>query len=921
MTNVSKNWVDRQEAYWCAEGRKAAISQLVGTCWFVLICQFVFIGLDRLVFPDQFVFFASMRLVLNIGVLGVLLTWRFRYPDFFQIAIPVAVAFEILAMIYASQDSDSLYFAGLILVLVGTPVLQPISVRGSLLISSICIFGFVLCAAIAPYSVSEEAFVVEMIFILAAALESAVSCHALSVNRVVSFEQRREIEANRDQLASLDEIKTRFAANVHHELRTPLTLILAPLETLRSGELGELPDRVTRTLRTMHVNGQRLLKLINNLLDLAKLESDRFAISRSRTDIHSILGGIVEGARLMAERKGVSLDLEPRTSPCVAYVDIDALEKIAVNLLGNALKFTPEGGVVIASVSQPVGEEHVLLSIRDSGVGIAKENIARIFDRFAQVDGSSTREHEGTGIGLSLAKELVELHHGRVWAESEGIGHGTTMIVLLPIGEPDAPQSDAILESESDTALALDESLSEMKVEDSLSAMSSGEIEIASDLRRDTERWEARRTFEPDLKRRDHSGELSNIIVADDNHDMRELLELILGREFSVHLAQNGREALDLAKQVQVDLVVSDIMMPEMSGIELCRALKSDPVTSSVPVMLVSSKAENAMKVQGLELGADDYVTKPFHPKELLARARGLVRVRVLQRGIEEKNSALEIAMQDLKEAEQSLVRSERLAAIGELAAGVAHEVNNPVNFSLNAVRALRVAIAEAREAMAMVTELESLSVLICNDATSQVMKRLKAANFEETASTIDELGKIVSDGLERTHRLVSELREFATPTLTKHECVNLVNLIQSTASLLRPTLIEAASELEIDVSPTLPMVNGDPHSLNQVLLNLTKNAMEAIGTTGRIRIEAKEGICCVEIRVIDSGPGLSQEVGERIFEPFFTTKGSSGGTGLGLSICRKIAEDHGGQLILEAGEAGSTTFLLKLPLLGRGGL
>lgn len=888
MLDSTAGWARRHREYWEREGRERATSQLVGTCTFILICQFVFIGLDRIAFPEQFSLFATMRLVVNVGVVGVLASWRHRFPNACQIGVALAIALEILVMIYAIGESDSLYFAGLIIVLVGIPVLQPISVRGSLFVSSVTVGGFLLCVALSPTPFDERASIIQLIFILTAALESAMSCHALAVNRVVNFEQRQQIEAARDQLASLDEAKTRFTANVHHELRTPLTLILAPLESLRSGDLGELPDPVQRTLRTMHTNGQRLLKLINDLLDLAKLESDRFAIHRVELDLGALVEEVVEGARPLADRKRIDLRWEQAPSTPRVHVDRDATEKVIVNLLGNALKFTEADGQVSVQLGPAEDGAGVLIRVRDSGIGIAREDLRRVFDRFAQADGSATREHEGTGIGLALTRELVELHEGEIWAQSEGLGHGTTISVRLPIGEADRRDPEALIRSESGGVLSFDESLGQLRSEDGPVATGPGpRAGMIAALEGNLERWEARHeVVEEDPVDPMRAGDKPRIVVADDNRDIRELLQLLLGRDFSVHVARDGREALELVRRIRPELVVTDIMMPGMTGTELCQAIKSDPEIATTPVMLVSSKAESAMKVEGLEQGADDYVTKPFHPRELLARARGLVRLRLLQREIEDQNAALADALQELKAAEVQLVQSERLAAVGELAAGVAHEVNNPVNFALNAARMLRSEIAE-----------------------------IQALGLQDPTSTLDELGTIIVDGLERTHRLVAELRDFAAPHRAGRVEIDLARGIQSTVSLLRPAFRGHGVEIELAVPEHLPPIQGDPSALNQVLLNLLKNAAEAMESGGgHVRIEADTGAERVEIRICDDGPGIPPEIQSRLFEPFFTTKDAGKGTGLGLSISRRIVDEHGGSLDVTSEPGVGTTFTLSLP-------
>jgi len=911
MTDPHSTWRDRLEAYWAAEGRQTAAAQLVGTCWFVLVCQFAFIGLDHWVFPEQFVFFLSMRLAVNLAVVAILLRFRQSHQNESQIAVPALVGIEILAMIYAGGESDSLYFAGLILVMVGTPVLQPISVRGALLISSICVGGFVSCALMMPNSMSGQTFAVESIFILAAALESVFSCRALGISRVVAFEQRREIEATRDQLASLDEAKSRFSANIHHELRTPLTLILAPLETLLSGDMGDLPDPFNRTLRTMHINGQRLLKLINNLLDLAKLESDKFAIHRREVELKSVVTDLLEAARPMAERKHITLSLKVQKNLPRVFLDVDAIEKVVVNLLSNALKFTASGGSVLLCVESTEDRTHVAIRIHDTGIGLTPEDADRIFDRFAQVDGSTTREHEGTGIGLALSKELVELHAGRIWAESEGVGLGSTIFVELPIGESDEPIAEDVLKSGSGNSPSLDDLANKNAA---ISELAQADV-LATDLERDIHRWESDQASGPIFEASDRVQNKPNIVIADDNSDMRELLEFILGRDFSVHVASNGREALELVDRIHPDLVVTDIMMPVMSGTELCRAIKGCPTTASTPVMLVSSKADGQMKVEGLELGADDYVTKPFHPKELVARAQGLIKIRTLQRKIEARNKSLETALKDLKAAEAMLVQSERLAAVGEIAAGIAHEVNNPVNFALNAARALRTNIAEIRQIAEIISAVDWDDDSKRADQLKHLQGEMNRIGVDEAASNAEELGRIIGDGLERTRLLVADLRDFASPESCDHVEVNLGQGIQSTVALLRPSIANERTMLAVEIDEELPSVKGDAGALNQVLLNLIKNAADAFGDAGgNIRVEAKAYPEHIDIRVIDDGPGIDLHTLTRIFEPFFTTKETGAGSGLGLSISRQIATSHGGGLILESELGLGTTATLSLP-------
>ena len=259
--------------------------------------------------------------------------------------------------------------------------------------------------------------------------------------------------------------------------------------------------------------------------------------------------------------------------------------------------------------------------------------------------------------------------------------------------------------------------------------------------------------------------------MVEDNVDMRRLLAFLVGQEYRLRVARNGREGLEAVRARVPDLVLTDVMMPEMSGTELCAALKANPELASIPVVLVTSKAEREMKIEGLELGADDYVTKPFHPRELLARVRSLVKLRrarqelaVRNALLQSTNEELECAMSDLKEAGAQLVHAERLAAVGELAAGVAHEINNPVNFAMNASRTLAAVAGEVQEVAAQVATIDASDPSELRKQVADLEELRERLHFDESAETLSELTGIVTEGLERTAGLVGDLREFASP-------------------------------------------------------------------------------------------------------------------------------------------------------------
>jgi signal transduction histidine kinase len=364
--------------------------------------------------------------------------------------------------------------------------------------------------------------------------------------------------------------------------------------------------------------------------------------------------------------------------------------------------------------------------------------------------------------------------------------------------------------------------------------------------------------------------------------------------------------------------VLSDVMMPEMSGIDLCKAIKENAGTEAIPVVLVTSKAEREMKIEGLELGADDYVTKPFHPRELLARVRSLVRVRGLQKTLADRNETLERTLRELKQAEVQLVQSERLAAVGELAAGIAHEVNNPVNFALNAARAMDGTVKELRDLANRVTTLDFGDTERLAREVEELRAEQQSGRADDLAATLVELSEIVSDGLKRTHALVCDLRDFAAVSQS-HERVAGCDLgegLRSTVQLLKYGLRARDASVELDIEEGLPTIRGDQGALNQVFLNLIKNAAEAFPTGGgsiRVSLRCDDGELIVT--VADDGPGIPEDAMPLLFEPFFTTKPAGEGTGLGLSISRKIVVAHGGELEVDSEVGRGTRFSVRLPV------
>jgi signal transduction histidine kinase/ligand-binding sensor domain-containing protein/AraC-like DNA-binding protein len=419
-----------------------------------------------------------------------------------------------------------------------------------------------------------------------------------------------------EKLREVDHLKSRFFANISHEFRTPLTLIQGPVKDMLTDEFNEKRKRHYQTILRY---SDRLLNLINQILDLSKLESGRMKLKVNCTDVTQFLKDLVQSFSSWAVRKKITLKFEAELESISGYVDRDKLEKIVTNLLSNAFKFSPEGGDVEVALNIPPnppskggnaespfnkgGHRGISISIFNSGVGIPTDQLDKIFDRFYQADESYAKDSEGSGIGLALTKELVEAHHGEIRVESE-LNKSTTFTVWLPI-EKEHFKSEEIVEGDVDVVgkqrSPLPMSLVGEKRE--IETIESTPIEPPVDI--------------------DKSAPL--LLIVEDNPDVTSYISGFLEKDYRIFSAENGEEGLKKALDKFPDLIISDVMMPVMDGFELCRKLKSDERTSHIPVILLTAKADMDSKVEGLEFGADDYVTKPFDAKELDARAKNLI--------------------------------------------------------------------------------------------------------------------------------------------------------------------------------------------------------------------------------------------------------------------------------------------------------
>ena len=437
------------------------------------------------------------------------------------------------------------------------------------------------------------------------------------VGSAVSEAQAYEKERRRaEALTELDRAKTAFFSNVSHEFRTPLTLMLGPLEEAIAD--GRVPPSVRERLELAERNAGRLQRLVNSLLDFSRIEAGRMQATYEPTDLAALTRDLASTFRSAMERAGLSFVVDCVQPDEPIYVDREMWEKIVLNLLSNAFKFTLVGGV---NVRLRADQETLLLEVADTGVGIPEAELPRLFERFHRIEGTQGRTQEGSGIGLALVQELVKLHGGTIDATSN-VGQGTTFRVRLPLGTAHLAQ-DRIRPERALTPHLLgartfvEEALRWLPEAEGSTGSESTLLQADSPVARD-QRFAT--TFG------------SRIVLADDNADMRAYVRELLSPYYLVEAVADGAQALAAARRVRPDLILSDVMMPQLDGFGLIAAIRSDEALRSVPVVLLSARAGEESRIEGLDSGADDYVIKPFSARELLARLGALLELQQMRR-------------------------------------------------------------------------------------------------------------------------------------------------------------------------------------------------------------------------------------------------------------------------------------------------
>jgi signal transduction histidine kinase len=790
---------------------------------------------------------------------------------------------------------------------------------------------------------------------------------AAHVTSAIQNAQTAEDERIRlERMAELDQAKTQFFSNVSHEFRTPLTLMLGPIEEALDDTVVPLAPGQRERVLLMQRNALRLQKLVNTLLEFSRVQAGRAHADFVPSDLSVVTAELAGSFRSTVEAAGVELVVDCPPLAELVYIDPSMWEKIILNLLSNAFKFTFEGHI---AVTTRIEGDSAIVSVSDTGSGIAADELPRLFERFHRIAGGRSRTHEGSGIGLALVHDLVALHGGRIEVASQ-LGQGTTFQVVIPLGHAHLDPAQV----RHDDAVAVPTPLA------TRSYVSEAEGWIG---------------HAPEAAQHGATGAVAGerILVADDNADMRDYLHRLFSQRWQVEVVADGEQALLAAARQRPDVIVSDVMMPRLDGFGLIERLRSDEATRHIPVILLSARAGEEARVEGLGAGAEDYIVKPFSGRELLARVDSLLmrrRVREVEVAAARRmhaifaqapvaiaitrgpNHVYEQANQyyfDLV-GHRPLVGLPIRAALPELDGQGIFELLDTVFCTRqpHVGRSRRVQLArDGANSLAEYYFDFVYQPLIGDDGHAEgvaivVFEVTELANSKRAAESANRakdeflamlghelrnpLAPIITalqlmrmrgiGGAEKERliierqanhlvKLVDDLLDVSRVAQGKimlhKQRVEIARVIAQAIETVSPSIEQKYHRLLVDVPADGLAVLADPARLAQAVANVLLNASKYTEPRGELRIEARREDGDVLVTVVDNGIGIAADMLPLIFDLFVQERQalsrSQGGLGLGLAIVKSMMELHEGSVsAASAGTGSGSTFVLRLPAL-----
>jgi signal transduction histidine kinase len=857
------------------------IHNLFITCRLAMIAIPCFTILDFYMYPQYLSILFTIRLVMTFPFIVVFFTIKKsaflqKHIDQVSTFLFLDAGFGISLMIHLTEGYLSPYYGGLVLVVLVLCVTLTLPLKKTILISVLIYASYIIPIFIKGDISNIPYFLNNNFFLIAMVVFAIFGAYSKEISQYNTFKSRyeiqksneelskvtRELEASNKKLRELDQIKMRFFANVSHELRTPLTLILGPLEQLLQGRHDMDPVPM---LRAMEANAHRLLRQVNTILNFAKADVGKLTCHYKDGNLGEILSELFQASLPYSKQKNIEMTISGTDEIPDTALDVEKVETIAANLISNALKFTSDKGKI--TICAGSDKQIIWFEVHDTGIGIPEDKIDNIFERFHQVDDQHSRNNEGTGLGLAMVRELTLLHGGKVDVRSK-IGKGSVFRVELPI-KPSSPESDR--------RKSVGRRKIDKIVEERLGALIGKEAPPKSKVDKKTLFADMARGSGLDgsivmgykEKKKSAPPDAQKILVVEDNPDLRAFIVSNLFETYLVEQAENGRTGLELARRMNPDLIVSDVMMPVMDGYELCREIRNDLFLSKVPIILVTAKSGGEAVEAGLEIGATDYVPKPFEMRELRARIATHLKNRFLEKNINERET--------------------RLTAIGQMTSAVVHDLKNPLN-----------------------------TIMGFTQIAKQDSEVLEEKSISQNLSYVMESGV-------RLNRMIAEILDFAkgyAPRLNS-EPVLLVPFLETTLSVHKERLSQLGISLFTrHIECDNVQVRLDSDQMHRVIENLIMNSKDAFFNSNKeiqekiIRVETQCDKNRAMIRFSDNGPGIPDEIKTSIFDPF-TTTGKKTGVGLGLSTVRNIVSAHSGTIAVKTDvEKGGAVFELTFPVL-----
>ncbi|HUX12040.1 MAG TPA: HD domain-containing phosphohydrolase [Spirochaetia bacterium] len=656
------------------------------TRWGVLNTLFmypIFIPLDFLVYPSAaptFVWIRFSVVALSIAVHFIMqLPFPKQHARYFGIFAYLYCTLSIVIMVHLVNGYASPYYAGINLVLIAFLFILPMNVWETAIVCAIVYAAYIVPITIRGGIDNQAVFVANNFFLVSTMVLVVTSSYLAMTMRRKEFTSRFELAHANEELKVLDVVKSQFFASISHEVRTPLTSIMAPIDSLHREDVGPLSSAQRSLIGQVRRNSLRLLDLINQMLDFAKFDAKKMKLHLKQVDMVRVVRDQVTLFQEVCRRKGLGLTYDVPTKVPVVYLDFEKVERIVANLIRNAVKFTENGSISIEvtqteqrtiapgadtkpeSAGSSATDESdappvtgwIVVRVRDTGIGIAERDVKKVFQRFHQIDRSTTRRYEGTGLGLTIVQESVDLQHGQVWVEStEGVG--STFTVQLPMNldeietEADIDRRQDDRRQEAAEFDGLDRRHGPRRNED-YERISVGDIAfIESESVSDDD-------VVPQIIPPTKPSTGIRVLYVEDNTDLRNYVGRML-RSFghTVATAIDGTSGWSQTQELLPDIVVSDVMMPGLDGFELVRLVKTTKATQKIPIVLITAKSETDSRIEGLEIGADDYLAKPIDIRDLDARINNIVAARNFRDALT-RAEELEVRVEQLA---QSLSRS-----------------------------------------------------------------------------------------------------------------------------------------------------------------------------------------------------------------------------------------------------------------------